>query len=92
MSEVCQVKTDLLGKLQTKSLTRLKKNCKIHAIGGSQILWKSKKQFTLKVWYLVIKCLREALFFFLSLDYFGTGLSSSSESKEEESREYNEPV
>ena len=25
MSEVCQVKTDLLGKLQTKSLTRLKK-------------------------------------------------------------------
>ena len=68
-----------------KIINTVEKNCKIHAIGGSQILCKSKKQFTLKVWYLVIKCLREALLFFLSLDYFGTGLSSSSESEEEES-------
>ena len=43
-----------------------------------------------KVW-IVVKCLREALFF-LSLDYTGKGLSSSSESEEEESRAYNEAV
>ena len=60
MSEVCQVKIHLLGELQEKSLTRSKKNCKIHAIEGCQVLRKSKKQSTLKVWYLVIKCLREA--------------------------------
>ena len=49
MSEVCQAKIHLLGKLQEKSLTRLK-NCKSHATEGAQILRKSKKQSTLKVW------------------------------------------
>ena len=54
---------------------------------------KSKKQSTLKVWYLVVKCLREALSF-LSLYYsvYYKGLSSSSESEERESLEYNEAV
>ena len=37
-----------------------KQKCKFHAIEGSQILRKSKKQSTLKVWYPFIKCLREA--------------------------------
>ena len=36
--------------------------------------------------------LKGSFIFFLSLDYTGKGLSSSSESEEEESREYNEAV
>ena len=49
------------------------------------------KHFFFKVWYLLVKCLREVLFF-LYLDYTGKGLSSPSESEEEESREYNKAV
>ena len=38
------------------------------------------------------KMLKGSFIFFLSLDYTGKGLSSSSESEEEESLEYNEAV
>ena len=78
MPELYQIKVQLLGILQEKSLT-VKKILKVNP------------HSTFKVWYLVIKCLRDVLSF-LSLDYTGKGLSSSSESKEDESLEYNEAV
>ena len=45
-------------------------NCKSHATEVCQILYKSKKNFTLIAWYLVVKCLREALCFFISRLYW----------------------
>ena len=81
-----------IREITRKIINAVKKYCKSHVTEGSQILRKSKKQSTLKVWYLVIKCLRKALSFFLSLEYTAEGLSSSSESNEEESLEYNEAV
>ena len=78
MSELYQVKVQLLGILQEKSLT-VKKIVKVNS------------HSTFKVWYLVIKSLRDVLSF-LSLDYTGKGFSSSSESEEDESVEYNEAV
>ena len=54
-----------IRKITRKIINTVKKKFKIHTIEGSQILRKSKKQSTLKVWYLAIKCLREALSFFV---------------------------
>ena len=80
-----------IREIAIKIINAAKKSVKSHAIEGIQILRKSKKQSTLKVWYLVIKCIREASSF-LYLDYTGEGYSSSSETEEKESREYNEAV
>ena len=54
-----------IREITRKIINTIKKNCKIHAIEGSQIFRKTKKQSTLKVWYLVIKCLREGDLFYL---------------------------
>ena len=86
MSEVCQVKIYLLGKLQEKSLTW--SIVKVTQLKEVQF-YRSPRNNSQS-----LNCLKmlKGSFIFLSLDYTGKGLSSSSESEEEETRESNEAV
>ena len=86
MSEVCQVKIYLLGKLQEKSLTRsIVKVTQLKEVK----FYRSPRNNSQSLNFC--KMLKGSIIF-LSLDYPRKSLSSSSESEEEESREYNEAV
>ena len=86
MSEVCQVKIYLLGKLQEKLLTRsIVKVTQLKEVKFYRSPRNNSQSLNFR------KMLKGSIIF-LSLDYPRKGLSSSSESEEEESREYNEAV
>ena len=87
MSEVCQVKIYLLGKLQEKSLTP----SIVKVTQLKEVKFYRSPRYNSQSLVPCRKMLKGS-FIFLSLDYTGKGLSSSSESEEEETRESNEAV
>ena len=91
MSEVCQAKIHLLGKLQEKSLNAVKKTVTVTQLEEVKYYWSPRNNPYLKFGTLSQNA-SVKLYLFLSLDYTGEVLSCSSESEEEESREYNEAV